>query len=407
MIRKEDKRSKRRDYSFCDLTYAYARGGGITTYIKGKAQYYRQHKLHHIIITPRTDDGRTTKVEKDGLQTLYRVPARKIMIESLPYYFFRSYSDIAKIIQKERPSLLEIGDSFTTFFYGRKLHRLMHQWQGKVDVFVHERLDNFYRQVLSVERGSAVLRFFKRLIAGFLTELLLRRFLGSADAVIANSLFSAQEAKSHTIKPVYTLALGIEVERYYQATRDEKLYAELSDNGTKKVLLHVGRLEKDKKIDLLVEFAQKLDPKKYVLVVIGDGKYKEQLAASPAVKALGYFQQDQILRYLMCADLGILVNNIEPFGLVGLEMMAAGLPLLAPHTGGLSSFITKDFAWLLPYNASAYSKALQEWSSLTAAQQQKLREASRRESEQYTTAKMGSRLMELYSTILAEPKQWP
>ncbi len=394
-------------YAFCDLTYAYARGGGITTYIDAKARYYKNHHIRHIIITPRTDAGQQTKVEKNGLQIIYRVPSRKIMIQSLPYYFFRRYTDIEKIIQKEQPNILEIGDSFTTFFYGRRLHSLVQKFQGRVDVFVHERLDNFYQQVLHVHHGNNVLRFLKNFLARALTRLLLGRFLASADAIIANSLFSAQESKRNTIKPVYTLALGIDTERYYRAKTDDKLKASLSNNGQKKILLHIGRLETDKKIDLLVDFAKRLDAEKYVLVVIGDGKYKETLAALPAVVATGYFQQEQILPYLMVADMGVLINNIEPFGLVGLEMMAAGLPLLAPNAGGLSSFIKKDFAWLLPYDAKAYTKALAEWSQLSTRQQQALRLAARKESENYTIDQMGRRLMIIYQKILQGHQQWP
>jgi len=385
---------------FCDITYAYSRGGGITTYINGKAAYYKTNKIRHIIITPRNDDGLKVVEERDAGQSIYRVPSRRIMIDTVPYYFFRGYSDIEKILKKEKPTLIEIGDSFTTFFYGKKIKSLISQQGGKVVVFVHERLDNFYQQVFKVRRGIFFWRYLKNIFAELVTKILLIRFLATADAVIANSIFSAQEARARTLKPVYTLALGIDVQRYYQAQRDQKLSNELSNDGRKSVLLHIGRLENDKKIDLLLDFAQRLDDKKFLLVIIGDGKFKDILSTMPAVRATGYLKQDEILSYIMAADLGVLVNDIEPFGLVALEMMAGGLPMLAPNKGGLSSFIKPEINWLLPYNVSAYLKALTEWSQLSSQKKDALRLAARVDSKNYTIEKMGDRLMALYQKII-------
>ncbi len=392
--------SSKKQLTLCDLTYAYSRGGGITTYIDAKGQYFFRHDIRQIIITPRQDNKDGIIKEDHGKRVIYRLPSRIVMVDSLKYYFFRSYDDIEKIIKEEKPNILEIGDSFSTFFYGRRLKKLVSSQGGRVVVFVHERLDNFYRQVFHVTGGWLLTRPFRQITAAFLTALLRRRFLATADAVIANSDFSAEEAKRHSSKPVYVLALGIQVDPYLHAQRDDKLYQQLSDGGKRRVIIHVGRLEQDKKIDLLIDFARGLDAKRYSLIIIGDGKFKKTLELFPAVKAIGYLQHDNIIPYLASADLGILVNDIEPFGLVGLEMMATGLPLLAPNRGGLSSFITPDFAWLLPYRAEKYLKALAEWSALSQSKQQALRLAARHEAENYTTDRMGQRLMAIYHKII-------
>ena len=374
----------------CDLTYAYSRKGGITTYINNKKTVYNQKGIEHIIISPRKDGGDTVTVQQDGLAKIYLVPGRKLKLDKVDNFFYRNFSSLKEILVKEKPEILEIGDSFTATFYGKRLRRLMKGNGGKIFFFVHERLDNFYRQIFP----SGIPRIFGM----FATWFLRRRFLAIADAIIANSEFTAQESRARTKKLVAVLPLGLDLKEFKNIQKDQRLYDQLSSSGGKFIIIHVGRLERDKKIDLLVDFAKDLDHNKYQLVVLGDGLYKDKLNKIPGVTVTGLMPPPEVRRYLKIANLGILVNDIEPYGLVGLEMMASGLPVLGPNKGGLTTFLRKEFAWLLPYNKDKYLQALQQWNNLGPVEKTKLGQAAIKEAQNYSLNRMVDHILKIYQT---------
>jgi len=373
----------------CDLTYAYSRGGGITTYINNKKTVYKKRGIEHLIISPRKDGGQEVTLTQDGSTRVYLVPGRKLKLDKVDNFFYHSFKSLEDILAKEKPDILEIGDSFTAAFYGKRLRRLSKSYGAKIFFFSHERLDNFYQQIFP--------RGIQKLFGLFATWFLGRKIIAIADAIIANSEFTAEEPRQKTKKPVLVLPLGIDLSGFSTA-KDQNLCNQLSNNGKKKIIIHVGRLERDKKIDLLFDIAQSLDHDKYQLVVLGDGLWQKKFSQLPGVTVTGFLPPATVRRYLVLADLGILVNDIEPYGLVGLEMMAAGLPVLGPNQGGLPTFLRPEFAWLLPHQKQAYLEALKKWETMSEGQKQQLSQAALTEVKKYTLEKMVDQLLNIYQT---------
>lgn len=117
-----------------------------------------------------------------------------------------------------------------------------------------------------------------------------------------------------------------------------------------KIILFVGRLVYEKGVHLLIEALPKIMERVNVkLIVVGDGYMKEQL--SSAVRSMGLmdkvfftgFVDDETLRKLQkYADVSVVPSLFEPFGIVALEAMAAGSPVVVADTGGLSEMIEHD-----------------------------------------------------------------
>ena len=108
------------------------------------------------------------------------------------------------------------------------------------------------------------------------------------------------------------------------------------------VIANVGRLHPDKdQATLLKGFASALPrlPAGSLLVIIGSGPLEkelkelaEQLGITTSVRFLG--QVPDARRYFRAFDLFVLSSDHEPFGMVLLEAMAAGVPVLATDCGG-------------------------------------------------------------------------
>ena len=103
-------------------------------------------------------------------------------------------------------------------------------------------------------------------------------------------------------------------------------------------LIHAGRLQKEKRVDLLLRAVRRLDPadSKPFLVVVGDGPEKESLEALATelnlggrVVFTGRVPDNQDLWQLMAeAKLAVQPSYREGFGLFPLEAMALGLPVI-------------------------------------------------------------------------------
>lgn len=372
----------------CDISALYyPHGGGIKTYIDNKRIIYKRRKISHVLLAPNVKD--VDKIEKvqDGSLTLYYLPSRKVSFTGTPYYVFKDFEAIIQVLKQEKPDVIEIGDKMTTLFFKNKIKNLHQHFPVRIFGFSHERADNFSQTI-----------FGNKLIGSMLASFVIKRFIGSVDYVIANSNFTAEEILKRIPKEkVFVIFLGINTvnlvrKKYY----DQKLYDQLSEQGAKVLIVHVGRLDKDKKISLLVKIARELDPKRYKLVVVGGGSHEKFIKDLPAVEFTGYLQYEAVKKHLAVCDIGILVNDIEPYGLVGLEMMAMELPVLGPNKGGLLSFLKKDFAWLLPYNKDKYLAALGEWYKLSPQDKKKMSQRARLEVEKYSLDHMVNQLMEIY-----------
>jgi len=124
-----------------------------------------------------------------------------------------------------------------------------------------------------------------------------------------------------------------------------------------RIVLFVGRLVYEKGVHVFVNAAPKILAKVNAkFVIVGNGYMKDQL--SGLVKGMGLenkvlftgFVDDDTLRKLQrCADVSVVPSLFEPFGIVALEAMAAGSPVVVSDTGGLSEIVEHDVSGVKVY----------------------------------------------------------
>lgn len=118
-----------------------------------------------------------------------------------------------------------------------------------------------------------------------------------------------------------------------------------------------GRLEHEKGVHILLQAADGLDCH---VVVAGDGTQAATLraAASAQVHFTGRLEQRALARLLATATLVVVPSLYEPFGLVALEAMAAGAPVVASRTGGLTAVVDGAGALVPPGDVEALRRTL-------------------------------------------------
>lgn len=138
----------------------------------------------------------------------------------------------------------------------------------------------------------------------------------------------------------------------------------------KSILMYLGRIDKEKGIDTLVNSLEIIDKSLYYLIVAGTGdeKYIQELKREINLKGLsdnisftGYIPEPQLL--IKQCDIGILPSIVkEALGLSNLEFMQAGKPQICSNNGAQSEYLENNKTAILtePGNIGELSNAIND-----------------------------------------------
>jgi glycosyltransferase involved in cell wall biosynthesis len=179
-----------------------------------------------------------------------------------------------------------------------------------------------------------------------------------------------------------------------------------------KIILYVGRLVYEKGVQILVNAAPKiLEKVNAKFIIVGSGYMKEQL--SNIVKSMnlekkilfsGFVEENILLKLQKCADVSVVPSLFEPFGIVALEAMAAGSPVVVSDTGGLSEIVDHDLNGVKVYPNNPDSLA---WGVTKTLLDGKYRNYIRKNAykkirEEYDWQKIALKTKQIYESVLGE-----
>jgi glycosyltransferase involved in cell wall biosynthesis len=136
---------------------------------------------------------------------------------------------------------------------------------------------------------------------------------------------------------------GVDAERFHPRYRDNEMRALLTDGHPEDtILLYVGRLSSEKQIHTLRDILQRVPNTR--LALVGDGPYREHLEhifADTPTKFMGYMTGEPLSQAYASADIFTFPSALESFGLVLIEAMAAGLPVVTSLVGGAKDIVNE------------------------------------------------------------------
>jgi D-inositol-3-phosphate glycosyltransferase len=151
--------------------------------------------------------------------------------------------------------------------------------------------------------------------------------------------------------PAHRIAVvpcGVDTARFRPLPRD-RARARLGLEASEPVVLFVGRIEPLKGIDVLIRAAAQLEGRFRVLVVGGDDKdaarkaellaLASELGLADKVTFIDAVRHDDLPTYYSASDICVVPSYYESFGLVALEAMACGVPVVASRVGGLKETV--------------------------------------------------------------------
>ncbi len=186
--------------------------------------------------------------------------------------------------------------------------------------------------------------------------------------VIVNSKYMKNELQRLFGLPyekINVVANGINSTAYSGVEKDydfRRQYA--ADN--EKIILFMGRLVYEKGVQHLISAMPKIIENYHdvKLVIGGRGGMLDELKAqvnamglSQKVYFTGYLNARQVSKMYKCADISVFPSTYEPFGIVALEAMLAGVPTVVSDVGGLNEIVEHGVDGMKSYAGNANSLA--------------------------------------------------
>ncbi|WFF42427.1 glycosyltransferase family 1 protein [Salinicola endophyticus] len=318
-----------------DVTMFYApASGGVRTYLDAK--HRRLAKLPGVtcsLLIPGAE-----LVSHDGV---HEVPSPPLPF-SQGYRFPLRRRGWERELLRVKPDIIEAGDPYVTGWAALDAGR-------KLDVPVVGFYHSDLPRLISNRLGSGTDRLVERYVYR-----LYRRF----DQVLAPSRVMAERLTRLGIEHVAVQPLGVDLESFHPRFRDPALRTKLGLDDDTKLLIFVGRGSREKNLHHLLEMARQLG-KGYHLLLVGPSMPSQTPDNVSVIDR--YTPTEEVAGWLASSDALVHAGTQETFGLVALEAMASGIPVIAARAGALAENVPLGCGLLSePHSPADMARAVRE-----------------------------------------------
>ncbi|SRR5579883_16698 len=241
------------------------------------------------------------------------------------------------------------------------------------------------------------------ILEGLLWELL-KAGHNQASLNLCTSTAMMEELTSHGIERVDLWQRGVDTETFHPDLACEKMRSHLSQaHPENHLLLYVGRLSAEKEIENIKPILEAIPDAR--LALVGDGPHRQTLEkhfAGTNTHFVGYLRGKELASAFASADAFIFPSRTETLGLVLLEAMAAGCPVVAARCGGIPDIVTDGVNGYLFEPEAGIAGAIAATVRLLEHKQEReiIRQNARREAERWGWASATHQLQTYYQKVI-------
>jgi len=277
--------------------------------------------------------GSKMKIEKKDGITIYWAPAS-------PFPFYEGYlmsalapREINRILKKEKPDIVHAHAPVLLGFQGILVAK-----RKKIPIVAtyHTHFPDYLPYLLDGKLSGFLSPIGTKTVEG-----LIRLVFSFADVSTAPTQELVNELKGYGVKNAVVLANGVDLSAL---KADDRMIAEFREKNNipqgKKIVLYVGRVGFEKRLNILLDAVKKMESKDFVLVVVGSGPNMEnykQYADSEGLKDViftGFLDKKILPAAYASAHIFASASDSETFGLTFIEAMALGVPVIAVNRLG-------------------------------------------------------------------------
>ena len=227
---------------------------------------------------------------------------------------------------------------------------------------------------------------------------------------LCTSTAMVNELESKGIKRTALWQRGVDTNSFKPEYRNQnmrtKLLGSYPDTGS--LLIYVGRLSAEKQIERIKPVLEKIPDAS--LALVGDGPYRNQLEKifeNTKTNFIGYLSGEELASAYASGDIFLFPSSTETLGLVLLEAMAAGCPVIGANKGGIPDIINDGINGCL-YDPDQDDNGEESLIAATkrilqdSSKKEKMRIAARTEAEKWDWNQATLQLKNYYSKTLNE-----
>ena len=363
--------------------------GGVEKVIESLAE--KLSKNNEVIILSSLDDASNflkiensiTNVEGYKLKRIWmNIPRSFFGLVIFPYRFLSAVYSLTSFLKKQKPDIVNLHFPDDVSIY---------LWFSRI----------FYKSSLVINIHGNDLHIFSK---KFFHKFFIKSLLNDSEKIIVNSKYMKKDMLSVTnieSSKIVMIPNGIDVS-YINSIPMQK-YVETD------YLFFVGRFVHKKGVDILIRAVSLLKNNSLKLVIEGKGEEKENLEkliielglSERIILVGGNLSEEQKFEYMKGALIGIVPSRIEPFGIVALEYLSCGTPLIASKTGGLFD-ILEDQKTCIFFENENYKELAKKIDELLADKE--LRKALSANGKdlvkKYTWDEVSKKYIEIFNSVL-------
>lgn len=371
----------------------YPRVNGVSTSIDTFRAALALQGVESVLLAPRYGSEPDT-------DDVIRVPSRPVPRDPEDRLMsFRASLDQSEGLRRRGIDVLHIQTPFVAHYAGVRLARQL----GVPVVATYHTLFEEY------------LHHYVPLLPSRLTGFVARRFscaqCNAVDRIIAPSAAMKARLMAYGVSsPIDVLPTGISLAAFAQGER-RRFRARHDIAEDRPVALFVGRVAHEKNIAFLLDMLERAlaDEPRILLVIAGEGPAEPSLrqrvmarGLGNAVRFIGYLdRREELPDCYAAADVFVFASRTETQGLVLLEAMASGLPVLAlAHMGTRSILASERGARIGVDDPAGFSRQLCALLA-DAPQRRRMSVDARRYADEWSDRAMAARLVRLYGQLIA------
>lgn len=286
--------------------------GGIEVYLSGLHKYLEKREIDTSVL-----GWSRTKTARQGFIPVMTSKEMRGLIYALLLFFKAPFLKISQdsLIHVQRPDhvipFLFRKNKIILTLHGAHIENVRLK-KGRIAVFLYEII-----QSIAFRRADAVISVSERHMNYFSG-----RYPGLKDKTVVIP---------PGVDPIFTPTDRVAARKKLGLPEDGK------------ILVFIGRLEKEKRVDLLIEKSP--GQKRYTLLIVGEGREREHLMklarGHEQVIFIGAVRHNTVPDLINCADALVLMSIHEGMPTVILESLACGVPVLCTDVGDVKNVVSE------------------------------------------------------------------
>ncbi|RUR32076.1 glycosyltransferase [Vreelandella andesensis] len=336
-------------------------------------------------------------------ETIMRIPTVMAFGEKREFRLTNPFSArFRRCLRRFKPDVIHVHHPF---------------WLGSMGLWMGKRLrvPVIYTYHTRLEHYAHFVPLPGALFRNLISHTLIKHFSNRCQGVIVPTYSAEEYLRMIGVKtPTLIQPTGIDAARFADTDSDAltELRQQLSIDPADTVLVSVSRISQEKNIGFMLEALAELKSQgnqSLRLLLIGDGpdrktiqQHIEALGLEQQVTLVGAVPPEEMPRYYHLGDIFVFASTSETQGMVILEAMAAGLPVVAVRSSGIDDVVREGFnGYKTPQNRQKWGQRL-----MTLVEDKALRDTLGKQAKtfagDYDIAKFAGAVAHFYAEVLAK-----